>query len=69
MLIENLDSAKKMWSMWGLAAQIIVNAGMAAWGVYEQTLSPELFAAVNIGFGAFIAVLRVLKQNLESEQK
>lgn len=69
MLIENIKDAKKMWSMWGLAAQVIVNAGMAAWGVYEQKLSPELFAAVNIGFGALIGILRVMKQNLESPQE
>lgn len=68
MFIENISDAKKMWSVWGAAALAGANAAMAFIPGLKEMVTPETYFIVNMAGGVVIAVLRVLKQNLEKSE-
>jgi hypothetical protein len=69
MFIENLSDAKKMWSIWATAGLAAVNALLVAIPAAQPYLSPALFAGINIGGAVVIAFLRVLNQNLGTQDE
>lgn len=61
-LIDSAGSWHKLWSVRVALAGAVLNAGAIGWTVFQGSVNPLIYAAINMGLGIGIAVVRVLSQ-------
>jgi hypothetical protein len=61
-LIEGAGEWHRLWSVRLALAGSVLNAGAIGWTVFQGTVNPFLYAAINMGLGIGVAVVRVLDQ-------
>jgi hypothetical protein len=61
-LIDNASGWHKLWSVRVALAGSVLNAMVIGWTVFQGSVNPLLYAAINMGLGVCVAVVRVLPQ-------
>lgn len=61
-LIERSGSWHRLWSVRLALAGSVLNAGAIGWTVFQGTVNPLIYAAINMALGVGVAVVRVLSQ-------
>lgn len=61
-LIEGAKQWHTLWSVRMALAGSVLNAGAIGWTVFQGTVNPLIYAAINMGLGIGVAVVRVLSQ-------
>lgn len=61
-LIEGAQQWHKLWSVRIALAGSVLNAGAIGWTVFQGSVNPLMYAAINMGLGIGVAVVRVLSQ-------
>lgn len=62
-LIDDVGTCHKLWSVRLALAGAVLNAGAIGWTVFQGAVNPLIYAAINMGLGIGVAVVRVLAQS------
>ncbi|MEB0078023.1 hypothetical protein QN386_22270 [Pseudomonas sp. CCI3.2] len=52
----------QLWSVRLTLAGAVLNAGAVGWTVFQGAINPLIYAAINMGLGIGVAVVRVMSQ-------
>ena len=66
-LIDGAGGWHRLWSVRLALAGAVLNAGAIGWTVFQGAVNPLIYAAINMGLGIGVAVVRVLSQTKPDE--
>jgi hypothetical protein len=61
-LIDSASECHKLWSVRLALSGAVLNAGAIGWTVFQGSVNPLIYAAINMALGIGVAVVRVLDQ-------
>ena len=61
-LIDGAGGWHRLWSVRLALAGSVLNAGAIGWTVFQGTVNPLIYAAINMALGIGVAVFRVIQQ-------